>query len=89
MLLYQRALSIPSETMLIGNLRAATRPVEERFGVAIGSGPVLLGDLRDLTAADQQWWGGQVRWFRQLRERARLSDSFFPLGTWQQPGTGP
>jgi alpha-galactosidase len=89
MLLYQRALSIPSETMLIGNLRAATRPVEERFGVAIGSGPVLLGDLRDLTAADQHWWGEQVRWFRQLRERARLSDSFFPLGTWQQPGTGP
>jgi hypothetical protein len=75
--------------MLIGNLRAATRPIEERFGVAIGSGPVLLGDLRDLTAADQQWWGEQVRWFRQLRERAPLSDSFFPLGTWQQPGTGP
>jgi alpha-galactosidase len=89
MLLYQRALSIPSETMLIGNLRAATPPIEERFGVAIGSGPVLLGDLRNLSAADQQWWGEQVRWFRQLRERARLSDSFFPLGTWQQPGTGP
>lgn len=89
MLLYQRALSIPSETMLIGNLRAATPPIEERFGVAIGSGPVLLGDLRDLSATDQQWWGEQVRWFRQLRERASLLDSFFPLGAWQQPGTGP
>jgi alpha-galactosidase len=89
MLLYQRALSIPSETMLIGNLRAATRPIEERFGVAIGSGPVLLGDLRELSAADQQWWGEHVRWFRQLREHASLPDSFFPLGSWQQPGTGP
>jgi alpha-galactosidase len=89
MLLYQRALSIPSETMLIGNLRGTTPPIEQRFGVAIGSGPVLLGDLRKLSTADQQWWGEQVRWFRQLRERAPLSDSFFPLGTWQQPGTGP
>ena len=89
MLLYQRALSIPSETMLIGNLRAPTQPREERFGVAIGSGPVLLGDLRELSAADQQWWGKQVGWFRQLREHASLPDSFFPLGTWEQPGTGP
>ncbi len=89
MLLYQRALSIPSETMLIGNLRAATPPIEQRFGVAIGSGPVLLGDLRDLSAADQQWWGEQVRWFKQLRDHASLPDSFFPLGSWHQPGTGP
>jgi alpha-galactosidase len=88
MLLYQRALSIPSEAMLIGNLRAATRPIEQRFGVAIGSGPVLLGDLRELSAADQKWWGEQIRWFDQLRERATLQDSFFPLGTWRQPGTG-
>jgi alpha-galactosidase len=88
MLLYQRALSIPSEAMLIGNLRAATSPMEERFGVAVGSGPVLLGDLRKLTAQDQQWWGEHVRWFRQLREHASLPDSFFPLGAWQQPGTG-
>jgi alpha-galactosidase len=89
MLLYQRALSIPSETMLVGNLRAATPPIEERFGVAIGSGPVLLGDLRELSASDQQWWGEHVRWFRRLREHASLPDSFFPLGTWQQPGAGP
>jgi alpha-galactosidase len=89
MLLYQRALSIPAEAMLIGNLRAPTRPIEERFGVAIGSGPVLLGDLRELSQADQVWWGNQVRWFHQLRARASLQDSFFPLGSWQQPGTGP
>jgi alpha-galactosidase len=89
MLLYQRALSIPAEAMLIGNLRPATRPIEERFGIAIGSGPVLVGDLRELSASEQKWWGEQVRWFHQLRERATLHDSFFPLGTWQQPGTGP
>ena len=35
-LLYQRALSIPVESMLIGNLRAATEPIEERLGVAHG-----------------------------------------------------
>jgi alpha-galactosidase len=75
--------------MLIGNLHAATEPIEERFGVAIGSGPVLLGDLRKLSADQQDWWGKQVSWYRDLRSRAPLLDSFFPLGSWQQPGSGP
>jgi hypothetical protein len=88
-LLYQRTASIPAETMLIGNLHAQTEPIEERFGVEIGSGPVLLGDLRNLSAAQQNWWGEQVAWYRNLRSRAALLDSFFPLGNWQQPGSGP
>lgn len=89
MLLYQRAASIPTETMLIGNLHAQTEPIEERFAVAIGSGPILLGDLRKLTEEQQNWWGEQVTWYRNLRSRAALLDSFFPLGNWQQPGSGP
>ncbi|HLH03245.1 MAG TPA: alpha-galactosidase [Bryobacteraceae bacterium] len=88
MLLYQRAASIPVETMLIGNLHADTAPFEERLAVAFGSGPVLLGDLRKLSAEQQQWWGEQVAWYRTLRARASLLDSFFPLGAWQQPGSG-
>ncbi len=89
MLLYQRAASIPAETMLIGNLHAQTAPIDERFAVAIGSGPVLLGDLRKLDADQQKWWGEQVAWYRALRARAALLDSFFPLGSWEQPGSGP
>jgi alpha-galactosidase len=88
-LLYERAASIPAETMLIGNLHAQTGAIEERFGVEIGSGPILLGDLRKLTADQQDWWGEQVAWYRGLRSRAALLDSFFPLGNWQQPGKGP
>ena len=53
--------------MLIGNLHAATPPIEERFGVAIGSGPLLLGDLRKLTAAQQDWYATRIRWFKKLR----------------------
>ena len=87
-LLYQRAASIPVETMLIGNLRAAAGPPEERFGVAMGSGPVLLGDLRKLSGAGQDWYGKWIRWYKEFRNRARLSDSFFPQGSWQQPGQG-
>jgi alpha-galactosidase len=89
MLLYQRALSIPAETMLIGNLRAPTPPIEQRFGVAIGSGPILLGNLRKLSQSQVQWWAKQIRWYKQLRRHADLQDSFFPLGNWHQPGTGP
>jgi alpha-galactosidase len=87
-LLYQRAPSIPVETMLIGNLRASTRPVEERLGIAVGSGPVLLGDLRNLTGAEQDWYGKWIRWYKEFRNRVALSDSFFPQGSWQQPGQG-
>ena len=84
-LLYQRALSIPVEAMLIGNLHAATQPIEERFAVAIGSGPLFLGDLRNLAPADRRWYAEQSAWFQNLRTRARLLDSFFPLGNWRQP----
>jgi alpha-galactosidase len=49
MLLYERGMAIPAETMLIGDLRATTPEIEDRFATAIGSAPVLLGDLRKLT----------------------------------------
>jgi alpha-galactosidase len=87
-LLYQRALSIPAESMLIGNLHADSEPIEERLGVELGSGPVLLGDPRKLTSAQQDWYGQMTKWYKALRERASLLDSFFPLGSWQQPQAG-
>lgn len=87
-LLYQRAVSIPVEAMLIGNLRASTGSAEERLGVAMGSGPVLLGDLRKLSDANQDWYGKWIRWYKKFRNRVPLSDSFFPQGSWQQPGEG-
>src|SRR6185312_13631137 len=87
-LLYERAPSIPVETMLIGNLRAPTGSTEERLGVALGSGPVLLGDLRKLSEAEQDWYGKWIRWYKEFRNRVALSDSFFPHGSWQQPGKG-
>ncbi len=87
-LLYQRAPSIPVETLLIGNLHAATAPIEERFAVAIGSGPIFLGDLRKLSEGDRRWYGEKTAWYKELRGRSSLLDSFFPLGEWRQPGTG-
>jgi alpha-galactosidase len=84
-LLYARALSIPTEAMLIGNLRASTPSVEERFATEIGAGPILLGDPRKLTSQQRAWYLEKIRWFRDLRKRAPLSDSFFPLGSWTQP----
>jgi alpha-galactosidase len=52
--------------------------------VAIGSGPLLLGDLRKLTAAQQDWYATRIRWFKKLRSQTSLNDSFFPLGEWGQ-----
>jgi alpha-galactosidase len=84
-LLYQRAISMPVESMLIGNLHADIPTPMEVFATAIGSAPLLLGDLRNLSAADQQWYQDHIRWFKKLRRSANIDESFFPLGSWRQP----
>jgi len=83
-LLYQRAASMPAESMLIGNLQANIPTIEESFATAIGSAPLLLGDLRNLSPAEVHWYGAQTRWFKAFRQKTSLGDSFFPLGSWQQ-----
>ncbi|MBV8865226.1 MAG: alpha-galactosidase [Acidobacteriaceae bacterium] len=85
MLLYTRALSIPAETMLIGNLRATTPSIEERLATEIAAAPLLLGDLRKVSPTERLWYGEKIRWFKDLRSRVALNDSFFPLGSWMQP----
>jgi alpha-galactosidase len=87
-LLYQRSLAIPTETMLIGNLQAEMGPMDEHLATAMGSGPLLLGDLRKLTPEQQAWYGEKIRWFKKLRENAPLHEGFFSLGNYKQPGAG-
>ena len=84
-LLYQRAASIPVECMLIGNIHAELPTIQESFATAIGSAPLLLGDLRKLSGADRQWYRDKIGWFKKLRGNTRISESFFPLGSWLQP----
>jgi len=84
-LLYQRAASIPVESMLIGNIHAELPTIQESFATAIGSAPLLLGDLRKLSAADRQWYHEKTGWFKKLRAKTKISESFFPLGSWLQP----
>ena len=84
-LLYQRSATMPVEAMLIGNIHAGPKAIQERFATAIGSAPLLLGDLRKLSAADRAWYGEKIAWFKKLRRFARISESFFPLGSWLQP----
>lgn len=83
-LLYQRAASMPAECMLIGNLHAEQSTIQERFATAIGSAPLLLGDLRKLSTADRRWYHEKIAWFKNLRRTTPISESFFPLGNWQQ-----
>jgi alpha-galactosidase len=83
-LLYQRAASMPVESMLIGNIHAELPTIEESFATAIGSAPLLLGDLRKLSASDRKWYGEKIGWFKKLRKNTKISESFFPLGSWRQ-----
>jgi len=85
-LLYLRSLAIPTETMLIGNLHAEMPAIEERLATAMGSAPLFLGDLRKLTPAELDWYSEKIRWFKKLRHDVPVTESFFPLGNWQQPG---
>jgi alpha-galactosidase len=86
-LLYHRGLAIPVETMLIGNLRATTPSIQERFATAIGSAPVLLGDLRKLTPEQVSWYSQKINWFKKLRQEIPIYEGFFPLGSWMQPNS--
>jgi alpha-galactosidase len=84
-LLYQRAMAIPTETLLIGNLQAETGSWQERVATAMGSGPVFLGDLRKQSDADSAHMREWVTRYTRLRSSISVTDSFFPLGSWQQP----
>lgn len=84
-LLYHRALAIPAETLLIGNLRAELGDMREKFATALGACPLLLGDLRQLSAAQIGWYGEHIRWQRRLRDEVKFNEGFFPLGNWRQP----
>ena len=84
-LLYHRAMAIPVETMLIGNLRATTPTIEEHFATVIGSAPLFLGDLRKLTPREVAWLAAKIKWFREFRRAVALNEGFFPLGDWRQP----
>lgn len=84
-LLYQRAISMPAESMLIGNIHAELPTIQESFATEIGSAPLFLGDLRKLSAADQKWYHEKISWYKALRSTTKISESFFPLGNWMQP----
>lgn len=84
-LLYHRAASMPVESMLIGNIHGELPTIQESFATEIGSAPLLLGDLRNLTPAGQKWYREKVAWFKNLRASSKIGESFFPLGDWRQP----
>lgn len=84
-LLYHRAMAIPVETMLIGNLRAPTPTLEEHFATVIGSAPLFLGDLRKLTPQQVTWLAEKIKWFRAFRKEVPIQEGFIPLGNWIQP----
>ena len=47
-LLYQRATSMPAESMLIGNIHGELPSIQESFATEIGSAPLLLGDRKSV-----------------------------------------
>lgn len=86
-LLYPRAISIPPDAMMIGNMCAENGSMEEHFATAIASAPLLLGDLTKLKPEQIEWYARKIEWFKDLRERVPLA-AFFPLGSWRLPSVG-
>lgn len=88
MLLYQRGMAIPAESMLIGNLQGDTGSWRVRAATEMGSFPLLLGDFRKVSPQDRAHYAGWIARYRNLREEVPLNQSFFPLGAWRQPRRG-
>lgn len=85
MLLYQRGMAIPAESMLIGNLQGETGSWRVRAATEMGSRPLLLGDFRKVSPQDRAHYADWIARYRSLREQVSLNQSFFPLGAWRQP----
>lgn len=85
MLLYERGMAIPADSMLIGNLQGDTGSWRVRAATEMGSFPLLLGDFRKISPQDQAHYADWLGRYRALRERVELNQSFFPLGDWRQP----
>ena len=85
MLLDRRAMAIPAESMLIGNLQAETGSWRVRVATEMGSWPLLLGDFRKVPASERMHCAQWIARYRALRDQVPLDDSFFPLGAWRQP----
>jgi alpha-galactosidase len=84
-LLYQRGMAIPTEDLLIGNMQGEISTWQERIATAMGSAPVFLGDLSNLSAENAASSRAWIHRFQALRQRVPLNQSFFPLGSWRQP----
>ena len=85
MLLYQRGMAIPADSMLIGNLQGDTNSWRVRAATEMGSRPLLLGDFRKVSPQDRAHYTDWIARYRTLREQVPLNQSFFPLGAWRQP----
>lgn len=85
MILYQRGMAVPAESMLIGNVQGETGSWRVRAATEMGSWPLLLGDFRKVSSQDQAHYADWIAHYRELREQVPFNESFFPLGDWQQP----
>jgi alpha-galactosidase len=71
---------MPVESKLIGNIHGELPIIQESFATEIGSAPLLLGDLRNLSAADQKWYHEKIAWYKKLRSTTKISESFSRWG---------
>ncbi len=81
LLLYQRALAMPADALLIGNLRIETGDLREKLATAFGSAPLLLGDLRALSDEQIAICAAHTAWYKRLRAEVPLDQGFFVLGS--------
>jgi alpha-galactosidase len=81
LLLYQRALAMPADALLIGNVRIDTGDAREKLATTFGSAPLLLGDLRQLSEERIAQVAAHIAWYKALRRDVPLHEGFFVLGS--------
>jgi hypothetical protein len=82
LLLYGRAMAMPADALLIGNVRIDTGDAREKLATAFGSAPLLLGDLRQLSEERIAQVAAHIAWYKALRRAVpSLHEGYFVLGS--------
>lgn len=85
---WHRSLVIPSSCMIIGNQRIDGPGHEVSYLSNLGHAPILLGDPRNLTDEERQWYKKYSDWYRQMNTRYELHKYLQRSVVFDKPGPG-
>jgi alpha-galactosidase len=82
---YDRGRVVPPSPMLIGNLRMDWDDARYSFDSLVSSTVVMLGDLRELTPEQTQWFKKRITWLTELEDKYQYSHFYQTGAVFSRP----